>query len=67
MKIIKKKTYVKIEIPGGKAYRAMLGNSTSRRSFRTATLAEEYAKAWHDRYISLQIAEIRMDKEYEKS
>ena len=59
--INKKKMYVKVKVPGGKKeYHAILGKTISKRSFKTATLAEAYAQAWHDRYISLKIASIRV-------
>lgn len=54
--INKKKAYVKVEVLGDKEYHAILGQVISKRAFRTATLAETYGRAWHDRYISLKIA-----------
>jgi hypothetical protein len=50
------KTYIKVTIPGGKRYRALLQSQGSRRSFKTATQAEEYATAWKDRYQRLKKA-----------
>jgi len=60
------KTYIKILIPGGKRYKALIDWKRSSRSFKTATKAEEYATRWKARYKKLKMAEIEM-KEFEDS
>jgi hypothetical protein len=53
------KTYIKVSIPGGKRYYALLQGKLSKRSFKIASQAEAYAQAWKERYARLQRAEAK--------
>jgi hypothetical protein len=58
------KNYKRFLIPGGKQYHALLRSKQSRRSFKTVTLAEEYAAAWKERYHKRLLAEKETNKEH---
>lgn len=56
------KTYIKVCVPGGKRYYALMHGMISNRNFKTATQAEEYAAVLKTRYQKLKMAEVAIKK-----
>jgi hypothetical protein len=56
------KTYIKVCIPGGKRYHALMHGMISNRNFKTAMQAEEYASILKYRYQKLKMAEVAIKK-----
>lgn len=57
------KTYIKVTIPGGKQYHALMHGMISNRNFKTATQAEEYTAVLKTRYQKLKKAEVTVKKD----